>query len=90
MAVEPSGYRLRPLWDFTDLDASEARLRGGLREETSDPGRAAGLERGRVLRLAGDLTATLPLFEEAFETARAARQDFIAGERRRRRRWPAT
>jgi hypothetical protein len=42
MAVEPSGDRLRPLWDLTDLDASEARLRGGLREETSDPGRAAG------------------------------------------------
>jgi hypothetical protein len=27
MAVEPSGDRLRPLWDFTDLVASEARLR---------------------------------------------------------------
>jgi tetratricopeptide (TPR) repeat protein len=116
---ELSADRLRPLWDFTDLDSSEARLRARLREETSDPGRAevltqlarveglhsrfdeansllaeadalAGasavararvlLERGRVLRLAGDLAAALPLFEEAFETALAAEQDFIAGD----------
>jgi tetratricopeptide (TPR) repeat protein len=111
--------RLRRLWDFTDLDATERRLRGALREETSDSGRAevltqlarieglhsrfdeanwllgeaealagasdvAGvrvmLERGRVLRLSGDLDAALPLFEEAFETALAAGQDFIAGD----------
>jgi tetratricopeptide (TPR) repeat protein len=111
--------RLRRLWDFTDLDATEQRLRAALREETSDPGRAevltqlarieglhsrldeanrllveaealAGasevarvrvlLERGRVLRLSGDLDAALPLFEEAFEAALAAGQDFIAGD----------
>jgi tetratricopeptide (TPR) repeat protein len=111
--------RLRRLWDFTDLDATERRLRSALREETTDSGRAevltqlarieglhsrfdhanrllaeaeavAGasdvahirvlLECGRVLRLSGDLDAALPLFEEAFETALAAGQDFIAGD----------
>jgi tetratricopeptide (TPR) repeat protein len=109
--------RLRRLWDFTDLNATERRLRSALREETTDSGRAevltqlarieglhsrfdhankllaeaeavAGvsdvahirvlLERGRVLRLSWDLDAALPLFEEAFETALAAGQDFIA------------
>ena len=111
--------RLRRLWDFTDLDATERRLRAALPEETSDSGRAevltqlarieglqsrfdeanrilgeaealAGasdvarvrvlLERGRVLRISGDLDAALPLFEEAYETALAAGQDFIAGD----------
>jgi tetratricopeptide (TPR) repeat protein len=111
--------RLRRLWDFTDLDATERRLRAALGEETNDFGRAevltqlarieglhsrfyqanrlleeaeavAGtsdvaharvlLERGRVLRLSGDLDAALPLFEEAFDTAVAAGQDFIAGD----------
>lgn len=119
MAVEAGDDRLRALWDFTDLGASEARLRARLPEETSDLGRAevltqlarieglhsrfdkantilagaealAGksavararvlLERGRVLRLAGDLTAASPLFEKAFETALAAGQDFIAAD----------
>ena len=117
--VETGGDRLRPLWDFTDLDSSEARLRARLPEETTDRGRAevltqlarleglhsrfdeanallaeadalAGanavararvlLERGRVLRLAGDLAVALPLFEEAFETALAAGEDFIAAD----------
>ena len=34
------GDRLRPLWDFDDLDASEERLRAQLEQETTDPGRA--------------------------------------------------
>jgi tetratricopeptide (TPR) repeat protein len=38
------------------------------------------LERGRILRLSGNLDAALPLFEEAFEAALAAGQDFIAGD----------
>ena len=32
--------RLRSLWDFDDLDASEQRLRTQLDEETTDVGRA--------------------------------------------------
>jgi tetratricopeptide (TPR) repeat protein len=32
--------RLRPLWDFEDIDASEARLRERLEREESDTGRA--------------------------------------------------
>ena len=120
MGSEQQGVdRLRRLWDFTDLDATEARLRAALRDETSDSGRAEVLtqlarieglqsrfeeanrllgqaetlarasevarvrvllERGRILRLSGDLDAALPLFEKAFETALAAGQDFIAGD----------
>lgn len=34
------GDRLRPLWDFGDLDATEARLREALAAEQSDEGRA--------------------------------------------------
>jgi tetratricopeptide (TPR) repeat protein len=34
------GDRLRPLWDFDDVDATEARLRQQLEQETSDGGRA--------------------------------------------------
>src|SRR5919204_4647701 len=32
--------RLRPLWDFDDLDATERRLREQLEREDSDAGRA--------------------------------------------------
>src|SRR5215216_1707642 len=110
-----SSDRLRPLWDFSDLEASERRLRAAVAAEGDDAGRAevvtqlarvlglrgrytdghrlladadalAGdddvvrarvlLERGRLLRLAGDLAAALPLFEEAFEIALRAGQDF--------------
>jgi tetratricopeptide (TPR) repeat protein len=34
------GDRLRPLWDFNDLDGTEACLREQLKQETSDGGRA--------------------------------------------------
>jgi tetratricopeptide (TPR) repeat protein len=34
------GDRLRPLWDFDDLDASEARFREQLEQETTTAGRA--------------------------------------------------
>lgn len=114
-----SADRLRPLWDFTDLDASERRLHLALDSEAHAQGRAEVLtqlarveglrrrfdeanrllaeaealgggaevvrarlllERGRLLRLSGDLATALPLFEEAFETALRARQEFIAGD----------
>ena len=107
------GDRLRPLWNFRDLDATEARFRAllggddraevltqlarveGLRgdfpagerllaeaEERRDEGSAVAarvaLERGRLLRSAGDPRAALPLFERAFEIALAAGEAFIA------------
>lgn len=34
------GDRLRPLWDFDDLDVSETRFRAQLEQETTDAGRA--------------------------------------------------
>ena len=34
------GDRLRPVWDFDDLDASRTRFRALLDEETTDVGRA--------------------------------------------------
>ena len=110
--------RLRPLWDFDDLDATEARLTAQLEAETSDEGRAevltqlarvcglrddfagceallqqaeplAGdgvarvridLERGRKLRSSGDAAAAVPLFEFAFERARALGENYLAGD----------
>src|ERR1700730_305717 len=38
--VATMGDRLRPLWDFDDLDASEQRFRAQLNREVSDEGRA--------------------------------------------------
>lgn len=113
--------RLRPLWDFTDLDASERRFHLALDTEADEERRAEVLtqlarvqglhrrfdeanrllaeaeaealgaaaevvrarillERGRLLRLSGDLAAALPLFEEAFATALRAGQEFIAAD----------
>jgi tetratricopeptide (TPR) repeat protein len=113
------GDRLRPLWDFDDLDASETRFRAQLEQEGSDEGRAevltqlarvyglreqftegdrlideaaalAGssviasiriqLERGRLRRSSGNVTGALPLFESAFETARAAGEQYLAAD----------
>jgi len=111
--------RLRPLWDFLDLDATEVRLRAALDGEDTDSGSAevmtqlarleslranfaeahrlldeaeelAGgsrivelrllLERGRVLRLAGDAASALPFFKSAYETAVSAGSHFIAAD----------
>jgi tetratricopeptide (TPR) repeat protein len=111
--------RLRPLWDFSDIDASERRLREALAAEVTDGGRAEVLtqlarieglrgrfedghrflheaellggdhdvvvarvllERGRMLRLAGDLGTALPLFEKAYDLALCAGQNFIAAD----------
>jgi len=47
------GDRLRPLWDFDDLDVSESRFRTQLENEQSDEGRAevlTQLARGQGLR----------------------------------------
>ena len=107
------GDRLRPLWNFRDLDATEARFRALLggddraevltqlarveglrgdfpagerllaeaeerRDERSALAARVALERGRLLRSAGDPRAALPLFERAFEIALAAGEAFIA------------
>ena len=48
--------RLRPFWDFDDLDGSEHRLREQLDRETSDSGRAEVLTQlARVEGLRGRL-----------------------------------
>jgi tetratricopeptide (TPR) repeat protein len=58
--------RLRPLWDFADLDASERRFREALEEETSPAGRAEILTQlARVEGLRGDFDAGDRLVEEA-------------------------
>jgi tetratricopeptide (TPR) repeat protein len=70
--------RLRTLWDFTDLDASERRLRAALNEETSDSGRAEVLTQlaridglhGRVDQ-ANELLAEAEALAGASEVARA-------------------
>ena len=111
--------RLRPLWDFDDLDVSEQRLVEQRERETTDEGRAevltqlarveglqdrfeagerliqeaealAGaspvariridLERGRLLRSAGDPAGALPLFVSAYEKAVAAGEQFLAAD----------
>lgn len=58
--------RLRPLWDFDDLDGTEARLRARLDEETGDPGRAEVLSQlARVDGLRGDFEAATRVLDEA-------------------------
>jgi tetratricopeptide (TPR) repeat protein len=58
--------RLRPLWDFEDLDGSERRLRAQLEQEDSDAGRAEVLTQlARVETLRGDFEASARLLDEA-------------------------
>jgi tetratricopeptide (TPR) repeat protein len=58
--------RLRSLWDFDDLDASEVRLRTQLDEETTDVGRAEVLTQlARVQGLRDDFDACEELLQEA-------------------------
>jgi tetratricopeptide (TPR) repeat protein len=58
--------RLRPLWDFDDLDASEQRLRSQLEQETTDAGRSeVVLQLARVEGLRGDFEACERLLDEA-------------------------
>jgi tetratricopeptide (TPR) repeat protein len=58
--------RLRPLWDFSDLDESEERLRAQLAEEQDDAGRAEVLTQlARVDGLRGEFDACERLLEEA-------------------------
>ena len=58
--------RLRPLWDFDDLDATEARLRKQLGDEASDEGRAEVLTQlARVKGLRDDFDGAEVLLQEA-------------------------
>lgn len=81
--------RLRLLWDFDDLDATERRLRAALAEEGSDAGRAEVLTQlARVDGLRGDFEAGERLIEDAEELAgespaAAARIDLERGRLRR-------
>ena len=58
--------RLRPLWDFDDLDATEHRLREQLAREPDDPRRAEVLTQlARVEGLRGDFDACEGLLVQA-------------------------
>ena len=57
---------LRPLWDFDDLDGTEARLRARLADETGDAPRAEVLTQlARVEGLRADFDACERLLDEA-------------------------
>jgi tetratricopeptide (TPR) repeat protein len=58
--------RLRPLWDFYDLDATEERLRAQLEDEPDDAGRAEVFTQlARVEGLRDDFDACDRLLEQA-------------------------
>jgi tetratricopeptide (TPR) repeat protein len=62
--------RLRPLWDFHDLDATEDRLNAELECETSEAGRAEVLTQlARVQGLRGDFDACARLLDDAEQLA---------------------
>jgi tetratricopeptide (TPR) repeat protein len=81
--------RLRALWDFADLDASEQRLRTQLDAEADDAGRAEVLTQlARVQALRDDFEASERLLGEAEALAGAsivahARVDLERGRTRR-------
>lgn len=71
--------RLRPLWDFDDLVATERRLRAQLEREKSDPGRAEVLTQlARVCGLQEDFGRCAELLAEA---ERQAGEDAVANIR---------
>ena len=81
--------RLRPLWDFDDLDATETRLREQLDGETSAAGRAEVLTQlARVSGLRGDFVTGDALLDEVAATEGrtpvvSARLDLERGRLRR-------
>jgi len=81
--------RLRPLWDFDDLDATERRFREQLELEESDAGRAEIMTQlARVAGLRGDFEEGDRLLDEARTHSResAVAQAYIDLERGRLRR----
>ena len=81
--------RLRPLWDFDDLDETERRLRRQLADERSDAGRAAVLTQlARIEGLRGDFHRGDALIDQAVTLAgedeiATARIDLERGRLRR-------
>lgn len=81
--------RLRPLWDFDDLDVSETRLREQLDRETTDAGRAEVLTQlARIEGLQDRFDAGDKLVDEAValagnDNAARARIDLERGRLRR-------
>ena len=70
--------RLRALWDFDDLQATEARLRDQLEREESDAGRAEVLTQlARVRSLQDDFDGC----EELLQEAEALSADGLVGVR---------
>ena len=66
MVGGPMGDRLRPLWDFDDLDASEGRFRAQLAQEPNDAGRAEVLTQlARIEGLRGRFEQCDALLDEA-------------------------
>ena len=66
MVGGPMGDRLRPLWDFDDLDASEGRFRAQLEHEQTDAGRAEVLTQlARIEGLRGRFEQCDALLDEA-------------------------
>ncbi len=60
------GDRLRPLWDFDDIDGSELRFDEQLQSETSDAGRAEVLTQlARVQGMRGDFAEGDRLIDQA-------------------------
>jgi len=58
--------RLRPLWDFDDLDATEQRFKAQIEQESTDPGRAEVLTQlARVEGLRGNFDRCLELLDQA-------------------------
>jgi ATP/maltotriose-dependent transcriptional regulator MalT len=65
------GDRLRPLWNFDDLDATEKRLQAQLGTETTDDGRAEVLaELARVEGLRGEFAEGDALLDDATDLNR--------------------
>ena len=62
--------RLRPLWDFDDLDVSQTRFQEQLDAESADEGRAEVLTQlARVAGLRGDFATGDTMIDEAVELA---------------------
>jgi tetratricopeptide (TPR) repeat protein len=79
------GDRLRPLWDFDDLDASQERFRAQLELETTDAGRAEVLTQlARVESLRGEFERCDLLLDEA-ETLDGATARLLLERGRRER-----